>query len=277
MAITLADIPEDLDLDAATAPAPTRPATFDESCSKCGGTGAWSAPSSLGHHHCTLCRGTGRLSFKSPAAERVKAREQRAAREERRKDERLTAFEADHPHLAAWWTGSDFPFAVSMREAVRKWGHLTENQLAAAVRASAKLLAAREERAAREANAKEIDIRPIEQAFSTALGNGLRRPRLRLAGFQFSLAKSDGRNAGALYVKQDGVYLGKVMEGRFTRSRDCSTEQEGEILRVAANPKEAAVSYGRLTGGCSVCGRTLENKESVERGIGPICAEKFGW
>lgn len=279
MASTLLDIADDLD-DAPTtdAPAPAAtPAAFSEACSKCGGSGAWRAPSSLGHQRCTLCKGTGRLSYKRSAAERAKARVQRAAREERRKDKRLTDFEAEYPHLATWWTGSDFPFAVAMREAVRKWGHLTENQLAAAERAAAKLLIAQDERAAREANAKAIDIRPIEQVFAAATGNGLRRPLLRLAGFQFSLAKADGRNAGAIYVKQDGAYLGKVMEGRFTRSRDCGADQEAEILRVAAEPKDAAIAYGRLTGACAVCGRTLDNKESVARGIGPICAEKFGW
>jgi hypothetical protein len=26
-----------------------------------------------------------------------------------------------------------------------------------------------------------------------------------------------------------------------------------------------------------VCGRTLTNDGSIERGIGPICAENYGW
>ena len=30
------------------------------------------------------------------------------------------------------------------------------------------------------------------------------------------------------------------------------------------------------TGNCSCCGRHLENKESVELGIGPICRSKWG-
>jgi hypothetical protein len=37
------------------------------------------------------------------------------------------------------------------------------------------------------------------------------------------------------------------------------------------------VAYGKRTGACSCCGRELTNGESIDRGIGPICAEKYGW
>jgi hypothetical protein len=39
--------------------------------------------------------------------------------------------------------------------------------------------------------------------------------------------------------------------------------------------KEEAASFGRLYGVCLACGRTLTDPESIERGIGPICASKF--
>jgi hypothetical protein len=39
---------------------------------------------------------------------------------------------------------------------------------------------------------------------------------------------------------------------------------------------EAAVRYGRQTGRCSCCGRELTNKASIDAGIGPICASKWG-
>lgn len=38
---------------------------------------------------------------------------------------------------------------------------------------------------------------------------------------------------------------------------------------------EDAQKYGKLYGVCAVCGCTLTNPKSIERGIGPICAEKF--
>jgi hypothetical protein len=43
-----------------------------------------------------------------------------------------------------------------------------------------------------------------------------------------------------------------------------------------ADPLAASIAYGRRTGQCSICGRLLENAESIERGIGPICAGNFG-
>lgn len=38
---------------------------------------------------------------------------------------------------------------------------------------------------------------------------------------------------------------------------------------------EEAKAFGALYGSCCVCGRTLTNEESIEAGIGPICAGKF--
>lgn len=38
---------------------------------------------------------------------------------------------------------------------------------------------------------------------------------------------------------------------------------------------EEAQEYGKQTGICMVCGRTLRRKESVEAGIGPVCARRF--
>ena len=46
---------------------------------------------------------------------------------------------------------------------------------------------------------------------------------------------------------------------------------------VADGPEEASKRYGRELGHCGVCGRTLTNPESIERGIGPVCAGKNEW
>ena len=45
--------------------------------------------------------------------------------------------------------------------------------------------------------------------------------------------------------------------------------------RTLKDPLAAQVAYGKLTGTCGYCGRVLEDEESVERGIGPICAQKY--
>jgi hypothetical protein len=41
--------------------------------------------------------------------------------------------------------------------------------------------------------------------------------------------------------------------------------------------KQGAFQYARMSGNCAICGRTLTTPESIERGIGPVCAEKVGW
>jgi hypothetical protein len=46
-------------------------------------------------------------------------------------------------------------------------------------------------------------------------------------------------------------------------------------LTILADPRAASAAYGRLVGRCGVCGRPLEDPESVERGIRPVCADKF--
>ena len=49
------------------------------------------------------------------------------------------------------------------------------------------------------------------------------------------------------------------------------------LKQIALNPAEAAIRYGKEKGHCAICGRGLTRKESRARGIGPICAEKWGW
>lgn len=273
------DFPDDLDDVLETAAKPAKP-KYVSACWKCGGSGAWNAPTSLGHHRCTACNGRGVKEYVTSPEERAKARAARAAakarkaeREAKLAEERLAKFRELHPEIAAWMESSDSAFAASLRHGVRRFGALTERQLAAAQAVVAKIAAARAER---EAGAKPVDVSVIASAFDTARCNGLMRPRLRLAGFVFSLAGA-GKNPGAIYVKQGETYLGKIVDGRFYRSRDCAEDVASEVVRVASDPAASAVAYGRMTGKCSVCGRLLENQESIDRGIGPICARKFGW
>lgn len=38
-----------------------------------------------------------------------------------------------------------------------------------------------------------------------------------------------------------------------------------------------AASFGKLYGICCICSARLTNEKSIDRGIGPICADKQGW
>lgn len=55
------------------------------------------------------------------------------------------------------------------------------------------------------------------------------------------------------------------------------TAKAGIIERIAANPEKAASDYGHQIGKCGICSRTLTDPKSIERGIGPVCANNAGW
>lgn len=75
------------------------------------------------------------------------------------------------------------------------------------------------------------------------------------------------QETGYLYGKRldpDGFRYAK---GALRDLREC-----GEPL-----DEETATKFGKLYGVCAICGRTLTNEESIERGIGPVCAGRQGW
>ena len=122
-----------------------------------------------------------------------------------------------------------------------------------------------------------VGVARVAEAFATAQGNGVKRPKLYLGDFTFKLAPPKGRNANAIYVTEGETYLGKIIDAKFHAARDCSDEKRAEVVAVCANPAEAAIAYGQRTGICSCCARELTDPVSIERGIGPICETKYGF
>lgn len=164
-------------------------------------------------------------------------------------------------------------FASSLFSSLCKWGRLTPNQLFAVQKCLARetILQAKAE------NAPTISIEPIVQAFERA-ATVMAKPKLRLGEFVFSPAPATGKNPGAIYVKgADGTYLGKVANGRLFTTLSVGPSVEEDILKCAADPLNAAIAYGKRYGKCSVCARTLTDEQSIDRGIGPVCAQRFGW
>ena len=256
----------------ASPPASYQRPTFTGRCRRCGGSGRYG-----NYGQCFKCRGSGTETFATSPETRANALTARRTRAARSAAENLEAFKAANPEVWTWIDGNSFGFAVAMRAAIERYGDLTPNQLAACQRCIAKREAARAADESRVANAQPVSMTALDAAFARA-GNVLKRPKLRVEGMVIYPAPATGRNAGALYVRTDDrVYLGKIAGGRFVRSRECTDAQEAALLAVAADPIEAAVRYGRLTGNCACCGAALTAAESVARGIGPICAERFGF
>lgn len=264
--------------------------TYIEKCLKCNGTGKWVG--GFRNHvvrKCFACNGAGHKEFKtSPEVRKANKIKANAAKLQKIADSVKSGedFLKSHPDVNAWIeeTANWSDFSKSLLESCYKFGSLTDGQLAAAKRAAEKHFAKKAAQADQK-TAVQINtagLKPILEAFEKAQENGLKRPKLRLDGFQLSLAPATGKNAGSIYVKDGSEYLGKISaEGQFLKPRSLSPELAKEIdeklILVGQNPMEAAVAYGKRTGECSCCGRELSREDSIERGMGAICAEKYGF
>jgi N-acyl-D-aspartate/D-glutamate deacylase len=73
------------------------------------------------------------------------------------------------------------------------------------------------------------------------------------------------RDKGILVTKQ-------LIEGTFEYTGRKPLAQIKPEHRMTL---DQAKEYGKVTGTCCVCAAKLTNEESIEAGIGPICASKF--
>lgn len=261
----------------------TVPEMHTETCPSCSSTGYFTSYSGRVVGKCFKCKGAGKRTFKTSAETRAKTREQAASRAANSKARNWEAFVAAHPDAALWIERKtpSFDFAYSMRQAVEKYGELTERQMATVTRLMEGDAARDAQRAAAVANAprESIDVSRIVAAFNAAKAAGLKRIRLQISGVEFSRAPDSGKNPGAIYVKIDGVYCGKIFDGEFAPVSAFSNAQDGmeRMRNIAADPAAAAKLHGLETGNCSCCGRLLTDPNSVALGIGPICAGKFSF
>lgn len=268
-------------------PASYAPKDITEPCPKCRGTGRFVSYGGRVMGQCFTCKGKGTQSFKTSREQRVKGRAQRAQRSERKAADSMTAFIAAHPAEHAWLIADGSDFASSLLQAITKYGSLTDGQLAAVTRNIEKKAERVQAAADRVANAPIVASEGVDRlkaafdsaiAFTTAKGKGLRlrSPRITIGGMTIKPAKAESANPGALYVNSGETYLGKIAGGKFVCSRECSDEQQTKVLSFVNDPKSAAEAYGQETGICCVCNATLTSEWRL-RGIGPICAKKFGW
>lgn len=247
-----------------------------EICYKCKGSGRYR----VGNHQygtyrdlgpCFTCGGSGSVSAAVAKAHRTKETNKAAKAAEQ------NTWLKEHGDVTRW-IGDKLPysgFAQSLNTHFEKTGRLSVGQVIA-VR---KILAENVERA----KARELAV-----VAAAPQGNGLSLSHVP-AG-RYAVPNGDTRLkvlikkpeapskwAGFIFVS-DGAEYGQARNyGRQAPGKTYSGMIENELRQIAADPRAAAVAYGKLTGTCCLCGRKLENEASVEAGIGPICAAKEGW
>lgn len=117
----------------------------------------------------------------------------------------------------------------------------------------------------------------ILSALNSMTGDSRKRAVLRLENVTVK-AVTRGRNEGCAYIFDSrGEYAGKItLKGGIYGNDYFTAEMRESLVEANADPVAAAKAYGKLTGRCSVCGRTLTDPNSVEQGIGPVCLSHMG-
>jgi hypothetical protein len=187
----------------------------------------------------------------------------------------------EHAEALAWIIANDgkSTFATSLHTRLKSLKNLTDGQLGAVQ----KILTKGAAPAPVPAEVSASGMAAVQTAFDSAIGSGIKRPKLRLATFLLSPAKAGGNNTGAIYANDaeqldadhKPLYLGKIMAGKFIASKACMPDRREALLEACADPLKEAIAYGRRTGSCACCGRELTDSASIEQGIGPICLSKW--
>jgi hypothetical protein len=266
-------------------------AEFSEGCPACHGTGFWRG---IRSRPCFKCKGRGKRTFKSSPEARAKARARGAEKAADRAAERA-AWRVTHKAEIAWAVAAaarneqrrgTFDFPAKLLEALEKWGAWTDGQLAAVQKLMARDAVRKVEGAAKRTSA--IDAGKIEAAFAHARAKaarpgmaGIWTKPLRLRAAEIDLTFQPGSTgsqwADMIFVRCGEKKLGAIKAGAFTRRFECTDAEAAAVTQACSDPATAAVAFGKAWSICGVCCATLTNDESIARGIGPICAERFGF
>lgn len=130
------------------------------------------------------------------------------------------------------------------------------------------------------------DFTRVYSMLQAAAGH-LKYPKINIAtagGRHIALyvAGERSRAPGVVNVVEPNteVWYGRVHpDGRWEPGRggtEATADVEDLLKRLAENPEKVAADYGRLSGACCFCNRTLKDERSTAVGYGKTCAAHFG-
>lgn len=242
-------------------------ARYEEKCKKCRGSGNFVSYTGRIVGPCFTCKGTGVRQFRTSPETRQANRDRAQARKQAKADQQAADVQAwldANPERAAFLQ-QDWEFPRSLREGLHKWGSLTDNQIAAIDRCLAKQA---DKAAARKSQVSDLDLSEVPAGLYAVPG-GDTRLKVRID------KPTRGKWAGWVFVKDGAEYGSGTRYGSQRPGENYGGQIVDQLRAIASDPLEASKAYGRLVGVCGVCGRKLENEDSVAAGIGPVCAGKF--
>lgn len=265
-------------------------------CAACGGSGRYlGRRTQQSKAHCFACGGKGYF-MKSPA-ERFRTNERAKERKAERIAEDVSAFDEQHEGLRGFLHGASgwSEFAASLHAALLKYGSLTEKQEAAALSMRAKTHE-RESTKAASLQAKAAVAVPVEtiqptlarmaEAFLASSAH-LEFPKMHLEtedGLPVVLTRAGAKSqmAGCINITDGEAYGQNKFYGRITPDgkalyRDAPASVIAMLTAFNENPKAEILVQGRRTGRCCCCHRKLTDPVSIANGIGPVCAENWGF
>ncbi len=125
-----------------------------------------------------------------------------------------------------------------------------------------------------ETPAEAGDYLKLVNTMYNAVQNNVRKLQVRLPGITLSTVNK-GVNIGCVYVYENNQYVAKITTSGVLIG-NVSDDVKNLLEDANDNLLQLAKIYGHESGSCSICGRTLNDPLSVQMGIGPICAKRFG-
>jgi Family of unknown function (DUF6011) len=286
--------------------APAAPA-FKVTCQKCHGRGRFISYAGRDCGPCFTCKGKGHFERKNSAttlaANRAKAADRKAGREEQNWTDFVEAHAAEAAYILSVISSAGSggerwrDMMADFRAKVGKYGDLTPGQLGVVQNA----IVRQADRAAQKATVAQqapsaapvaVEYPNIREAFQQVVSRGAKRAQITIGTVNLSLAPMSGKNPGAIYVKDAGQYAGKLVGTRFFAGRDAKADLVTKLAEIESDPTgaikaeadraakliaEGAARGEQIEVPCGCCGILLTDPVSRARGIGPICAGKWGF
>lgn len=175
----------------------------------------------------------------------------------------------------------DLEFARSLVTNFNKYGRLSDRQMY-----FVEQIIARAETPVTAPATIQVSVAQINDMFDKA-AQKMKRIKVTLqdsAGQRvvFKRAGPSSKYSGQILVSDGGTFgqatfFGRIdQQGMFHTTQKTTDSVRALISEFAADPEDVAGKYGRLTGSCCFCTKSLDDPRSLNVGYGPVCAKHFG-